>query len=293
MLVSLCLCHISFFWQPLALRIVVCGWGSGCTVIPKSNKELNTRIHNFQPGPSGFHLTTRRRWGTVGTLLSSFQTHFLAVYHCADQDGSCFIVTSPPWSSAAENGGCPQPPSAGPSSRIWEEKRALPPNACCSSGLLPAKKKKKGQRSPTGSNCFGSLCEHLGPIRLSIQPRSGSSGSAEPGERSSPRGSQGWCCSSESASDELQNKTTALQRQIRTTGLGEPNHKAGIAGIINQENSFWFFSAAQGFACCIGGSERDACREIRVPPYNCVRNCFCLQWENAPKWKTGPGVPQN
>lgn len=87
----------------------------------------------------------------------------------------------------------------------------------------------------------------------------------------------------ESASDELQNKTTALQRQIGTTGLGEPNHKAGIAGIINQENSFWFFSAAQGFACCIGGSERDACREIRVPPYNCVRNCFCLQWENAPK----------
>lgn len=128
MLVSLCLYHTSFFWQPLALQILKCDWDSRCTVIPTSNNSgsltRGSTISSLDPlvsssVPGGDEALREH-------CLSSFQSRFLAVCHCAAQDRSYFMVTSPPLSTAglataADSRGCPQLPAVNLSSESGRE----------------------------------------------------------------------------------------------------------------------------------------------------------------------------
>lgn len=85
-------------------------------------------------------------------------------------------------------------------------KACLPSQCLLLLGWLPVSSQpEKGRSSPTGSNCFGNLAEHLCPIRPNIHTRrSGSrrlsiSGSTEPwkGLHSQRRGSRGGVASGE------------------------------------------------------------------------------------------------
>lgn len=132
--------------------------------------------------------------------LSTFQTHFLTY---DNQEGRYYIFRSPPLGTAglvtvAENRGCPQPQNCEPELPNLAAEACLPSQCLLLLGWLPVSSQpKKGQCSPTGSNCFGNLTEHLCPIRLNIHtrrsggPRPNITGSAEPwkGLRSRRRGS--------------------------------------------------------------------------------------------------------
>lgn len=138
-------------------------------------------------------------------------------------------MTSSPLSTAglataADNRECPQPPTAGLSSRTWQEKRALPPNARCSSGLLPARKRDSvPRREVTALESSANICVQSG--RLSIQPRRGSSGSlaglrsARPGlcQGAAP-GARGAGAEQNHSAPEGSSGIRALESQ--TTGLG-------------------------------------------------------------------------
>lgn len=246
MLVSFHIYSISFFWQPLALWMLICVWGSRGTVIPTSNNGGSWRQGYTISGLDSL-VSTSVQGGDEALwehCLSSFRTRFLTVYHCADQEGSYFIVTSPPLSTsglatAVENRGCPLPPIVSRSSRIWQEKRALPPRACCSMGLLPARKRdsipwREVIALETSLNIWDQSGWTSSPGAAPAVARSLGRGCA-PGcwglcQGAAPRGLQGWCCALERASDKLQKKTTALEMELRTTGLGEPNHKTEDLG---------------------------------------------------------------
>lgn len=76
MLVSLCLCCVSFFWQPLAL---ICAWNSGCTVIPTSNNS-GSLTQGYTISSLDLLVSTSVPGGDEALqehCLSSFQTHFL------------------------------------------------------------------------------------------------------------------------------------------------------------------------------------------------------------------------
>lgn len=118
--------------------------------------------------------------------------------------------------------------------------RVPPSRACCS--ISPST--SEGQSSPTGSDCFGNLSEHLCPIRPHISTRQSSgpqlsiSGSEEPWHRlhfracTAPKGlrqgsslpqlAAGMGSVLELASDKLHNKTTRLEMELEITEFGEP-----------------------------------------------------------------------
>lgn len=141
--------------------------------------------------------------------------------------------------------------------------------------LLPA---SEGQSSPTGSDCFGNLPEHLCPIRphISTQQSSGPqpsiSSSKEPWHRlhfrvCSPKGvasgeQPGWALCWSLPVTSCTTKPQGLRWSLKLQSLESQNHKA--ANFSNYEPGKQFLvlceeGKSQGFACCVGRNLRAIC----------------------------------